>query len=104
VDCAQTNHYLIYPRTAAPDVVVWSDEFARNELKVHIEGARPSGEGPFPTVLVFPEEEATASDMHGVIWDVAARGYVAIAADYQRFIEGNTARTCSPGDRAATSR
>jgi dipeptidyl aminopeptidase/acylaminoacyl peptidase len=26
--------------------------------------------------------------MHGVIWDLAARGYVAIAADYQRRIEG----------------
>jgi dienelactone hydrolase len=86
--CAQTNHYLIHPRTAAPDVVVWSDEFAREGLKVHIEGARPPGMGPFPTVLVFPEEEAKASDMHGVIWDLAAHGYVALAADYQRFIDG----------------
>jgi acylaminoacyl-peptidase len=88
VGCAQTNHYLIYPRTAAPEVVVWSDDFSRDELKVHIEGARAAGVGPFPTVLVFPEEEATASDMQGVIWDLAARGYVAIAADYQRLIKG----------------
>jgi dienelactone hydrolase len=88
VGCAQTNHYLIHPRTAAPEVIVWSDHFARDELKVHIEGARPPGVGPFPTVLVFPEEEATASDMHGVIWDLAARGYVAIAADYERLING----------------
>jgi len=88
VGCAQTNHYLIHPRTAAPEVIVWSDHFARDELKVHIEGARPPGIGPFPTVLVFPEEEATASDMHGVIWDLAARGYVAIAADYERLING----------------
>jgi dienelactone hydrolase len=55
---------------------------------VHIEGARPRGVGPFPTVLVLPEEERTASDMHGVTWDLAARGYVALAADYQRRIEG----------------
>jgi dienelactone hydrolase len=88
VGCAQTNHYLIHPRKAGPEVIVWSADFARDELKVHIEGARPPGVGPFPTVLVFPEEEATASDMHGVIWDLAARGYVAIAADYQRRIEG----------------
>jgi dipeptidyl aminopeptidase/acylaminoacyl peptidase len=88
VGCAQTNHYLIHPPKAAPEVIVWSAEFARDELKVHIEGARPPGVGPFPTVLVFPEEEATASDMHGVIWDLAAHGYVAIAADYQRRIEG----------------
>jgi dienelactone hydrolase len=88
VGCAQTNHYLIHPRQAAPEVIVWSADFARDDLKVHIEGARPPGVGPFPTVLVHPEEEHTASDMHGVIWDLAARGYVAIAADYERRIEG----------------
>jgi len=60
---------------------------------VHIEGARPPGVGPFPTILVHPEEEATASDMHGVIWDLAAHGYVAIAADYQRRIEGKFRRS-----------
>jgi len=43
---------------------------------------------PFPTVIVHPEEEETAEAMHGVIWDLAAHGYVAIAADYQRRIEG----------------
>jgi dipeptidyl aminopeptidase/acylaminoacyl peptidase len=88
VGCPQTDHHLIHPRKAAPEVIIWSADFARDELKVHIEGARPPGVGPFPTVLVFPEEEGTASDMHGVIWDLAARGYVAIAADYQRRIEG----------------
>jgi dipeptidyl aminopeptidase/acylaminoacyl peptidase len=88
VGCAQTNHHLVHPSKAAPEVIVWSADFARDELEVHIEGARPPGAGPFPTVLVHPEEEATASDMHGVIWDLAARGYVAIAADYRRRIEG----------------
>jgi dipeptidyl aminopeptidase/acylaminoacyl peptidase len=88
VGCAQTNHQLIHPRQAAPQVIVWSADFARDELRVHLEGARPPGRGPFPTVLVHPEEEATASDMHGVIWDLAARGYVAIAADYRRRIDG----------------
>jgi len=88
VGCAGTNHYLVHPRQPAPEVVVWSDDFARAELQVHIEGARPPGPGPFPTVLVHPEEEATAADMHGVIWDLAGRGYVAIAADYKRLIDG----------------
>jgi dipeptidyl aminopeptidase/acylaminoacyl peptidase len=73
-------------------VIVWSADFARDELTVHIEGARPPGVGPFPTVLVLPEEEETASDMHGVIWDLAARGYVAIAADYHRRIGGRYRR------------
>jgi dienelactone hydrolase len=91
--CAQTNHHLIHPRKAAPELMVWSADFARDELKVHIEGARPPGVGPFPTVLVLPEEEETASDMHGVIWDLAARGYVAIAADFHRRIEGTYRRS-----------
>lgn len=93
VGCAQTNHHLIHPRKAAPEVIVWSADFARDELKVHLEGARPPGAGPFPTVLVLPEEERTATDMHGVIWDLAARGYVAIAADYHRRIEGEYRRS-----------
>jgi dienelactone hydrolase len=92
VGCAQANHYLIHPRKPAPEVILWSADFARDELKVHIEGARPPGGGPFPTVLVHPEEEKTASDMHGVIWDLAARGYVAIAADYYRRIDGKYRR------------
>jgi dipeptidyl aminopeptidase/acylaminoacyl peptidase len=91
--CAQTNHYLIHPRQPTPEVIVWSADFARDELKVHLEGARPPGPGPFPTVLVLPEEERTASDMLGVIWDLAARGYVAIAADYHRRIEGEYRRS-----------
>src|SRR5262249_23916612 len=72
VGCPRTNHYLIHPRKAAPELSVWSADFARGDLKMHIEGARPPGAGPFPTILVFPEEERTASDMHGVIWDLAA--------------------------------
>jgi len=91
--CPRTNHYLIHPRKPAPEVTLWSADFARGDLKMHIEGARPPGVGPFPTVLVFPEEERTASDMHGVIWDLAARGYVAIAADYERRIEGKYRRS-----------
>jgi dipeptidyl aminopeptidase/acylaminoacyl peptidase len=92
VGCAQTNHFLIHPRQAAPQLIVWSADFARDELKVHLEGARPPGTGPFPTVLVLPEEEETASDMLGVVWDLAARGYVAIAADFHRRIDGEYRR------------
>jgi dienelactone hydrolase len=88
VGCPQTNHYLIHPHKAPPGVTAWSGDFARGELRMHLEGVRPPGAGPFPTVLVFPEEERTASDMHGVIWDLASHGYVAIAADYERRIEG----------------
>lgn len=90
--CAQADHYLIHPREAAPQVVVWSADFSRDQLLVHIEGARPPGPGPFPTVLVHPEEDETATAMHGVIWDLAAHGYVAIAFDYQRMLDGKYRR------------
>jgi dienelactone hydrolase len=90
--CAQTDHYLIHPREAAPQVVVWSADFSREQLLVHVEGARPPGPGPFPTVLVHPEEDETADAMHGVIWDLAAHGYLAIAADYRRWVDGKYRR------------
>lgn len=90
--CAQTNHHLIHPTRAAPEVIVWTADVARDELKVHLEGARPPGPGPFPTVIVHPEEEETAAAMRGVIWDLAARGYLAIAADYYRRIDGEYQR------------
>ena len=92
VGCADTNHYLVHPREPAPDLILWSTDFARDELEVHLEGARPPGDGPFPTVLVLPEEEEAAVDMHGVIWDLAAHRYVAIAADYRRRIKGRYRR------------
>lgn len=91
--CASADHFSIYPRDPAPQVVVWSADFTRDQLLVHVEGARPPGPGPFPTVLVHPEEEETATAMHGVIWDLAAHGYVAIAYDYQRLIDGKYRRT-----------
>ena len=71
---------------------MWSSDFPRGELLVHVEGARPPGSGPFPTVIVHPEEDETATAMHGVIWDLAARGYFAIAMDYQRWLDGKFRR------------
>ena len=90
--CASVDHHINYPREQPPQVITWSAEFEREGLLMHIEGARPPGKGPFPTVLVHPEEDETAEDMHGVIWDLATRGYVAIAADYKRFIDGQYRR------------
>src|SRR5437763_13542332 len=85
--CARLDHYLIHPRAPAPDVATWQADFGRDRLEVHVEGVRPPGPGPFPTVLVLPEEDHSAEDMRGVVWDLADRGYVALAADYRRLIE-----------------
>lgn len=90
--CGGTNHHLIHPPEPAPDIVLFSDDAERDDLRLHIEGARPRGKGPFPTVIVHPEEEETTEAMRGVIWDLASRGYVAIAADYHRRIDGEWQR------------
>ena len=61
VACGGTQHLLIHPREPAPEVVLWSADFGRDELHVHLEGARPPGRGPFPAVVVHPEEEETSA-------------------------------------------
>jgi len=93
VGCGGFDHHLTYPRTAPPEVTLWTGDFERDDLQVHLEGARPPGHGPFPTILVLPEEEASAVDMRGVIWDLATRGYAAIAADFHRRIDGKWQRS-----------
>jgi len=90
--CRPANHYLVHPRQPVDATVIWSEDVQRDELLIHLEGAQPPGPGPFPTVLVHPEGGKTAGDMRGIIWDLAGDGYLAIAADYQRRIDGEYRR------------
>ena len=83
------NHYLVHPHRPAPQIVTWADDFQRGPLLIHVEGARPPGAGPFPTGLVHAEGGKAAVHLRGVIWDLAARGYLALAADYRRWIDGD---------------
>jgi dienelactone hydrolase len=94
--CQIPDHHLIYPPERPPGVIGWADEVERGNLAVHLEWAKPLGCGLFPTVLVHPEAGKTAKAMRGVIWDLAARGYVAVAADYRRRIEGDWRRNTFP--------
>jgi len=80
------DHYLVHPREPAAGVVTWEESFVRDPLVVHARVARLQRRGPFPVVIVHPEGGKTADDMQGILWDLAARGYVAIAADYWRLI------------------
>jgi dipeptidyl aminopeptidase/acylaminoacyl peptidase len=83
------DHHLVHPTAPPAEVVTWTDEITSGDLLIHVRGARPSGAGPRPTVLVHPEGGKTAEAMQGVIWDLAGRGYTAIAADYERRIDGD---------------
>ena len=86
------NHYLIYPRRDPPGVVTWSQDVTRGPLKVHLEWVQPPGSGPFATVIVHPEGGGVASDMKGVTRDLAQHGYLAVAVDYERLLDGKFRR------------
>ena len=94
--CQGPNHYLIYPHRTPPGVVTWSEEAKKGRLLIHLEWAKPDGSGLFPAILVHPEAGGTASDMRGVISNLAQHGYVAVAADYRRLIDGKYRRTLFP--------
>jgi dienelactone hydrolase len=99
------NHYLIYPEQDPAGVATWSADVTRGPLLVHLEWAQPPGSGPFPTVIVHPEGGKVAADMKGVTRDLARRGYLAVAVDYQRLIDGefrrNTFAWREPSDPVA---
>ena len=86
------NHYLIHPDRDPPGVTTRSEDVTRGALRVHLEWAQPPGAGPFPTVIVHPEGGHLAGDMKGVTRDLAQHGYLAVAVDYQRMLDGKYQR------------
>jgi dipeptidyl aminopeptidase/acylaminoacyl peptidase len=82
------DHYLIHPAEPPPGIATWSEDVRRGALLVHLEWAQPPGGGPLPTVIVHPEGGKTAADMNGVIRDLAQQGYLAVAVDYMRLLDG----------------
>jgi dienelactone hydrolase len=96
LSCQLPNRYLIYPTEVPVHVQTWADDVDKGPLRLHLIWAKPPGVGPFPTVLVHPDGSATAEDMRGVLWDLASRGYLAVAADYRRLRDGTYQRTLFP--------
>jgi dienelactone hydrolase len=94
--CMPLNHFLIHPQDVPPAVITWTEEIRRGNLLLHLEGARPENGGLFPGVLVHPEAGKKAHHMRGVIWDLAKHGFLAVAVDYQRMIEGKYQNTLFP--------
>ena len=86
------DHYLIHPDRDPPGVVTWSEEVTRGPLRLHLEWSQPPGSGPFPTVIVHPEGGGFAEDMKGVARDLAQHGYLAVAVDYSRLLDGEFRR------------
>jgi dipeptidyl aminopeptidase/acylaminoacyl peptidase len=86
------DHYLIYPDADPPGVTASVQDVTRGPLKIHLEWAQPAGPGPFPTIIVHPPGGEIASDMKGVARDLARNGYLAVAVDYRRLIDGEYRR------------
>ena len=99
------DHHLVHPEPPAATIVTWSEVVDAGPLRIHFEWARPPGSGPFPTVLVHPEGGGTAEEMRAILWDLAEHGYLAAAADYERWIDGAYERSLfawrSEGDAVA---
>jgi dipeptidyl aminopeptidase/acylaminoacyl peptidase len=86
------DHTLIYPDADPPGVTASTEDVTRGSLRVHLEWMQPPGPGPFPTVIVHPPGGEIAADMKGVARDLARRGYLTVAVDYRRFIDGEYRR------------
>ena len=86
------NHTLIYPERDPVGAVSWAEDVTRGPLRVHLEWMQPPGAGPFPTVIVHPEGGGLAEDMKGVTRDLAQHGYLAVAVDYWRLLDGKFQR------------
>jgi dipeptidyl aminopeptidase/acylaminoacyl peptidase len=97
--------FLIYPDRDPPGIVTQSQDVTRGPLRMHLEWAQPPGAGPFPTVIVHPPGGGVATEMKGVTRDLAQHGYLAVAVDYQRFLDGqfrrNTFAWREPSDPVA---
>ena len=101
LSCQRPDRYLIYPKAFPAHVQTWTDEVDKGPLRLRLVWAQPWGAGPWPTVLVHPDGAATAAEMRGVLWDLASRGYLAVAADYRRLHKGRYRRTLFPWCEAA---
>lgn len=86
------DHYLIHPDRDPVGVVTWSEDVTRGPLRMHLEWAQPPGAGPFPTVIVHPDGGHLAADFKGVARDLAQNGYLAVAVDYRRLLDGKYRR------------
>jgi dipeptidyl aminopeptidase/acylaminoacyl peptidase len=84
VSCQLPDRFLMHPHEVPPQVQTWAEEVDTGLLRLRLLWAKPAGPGPLPTVLVHPDGGATATAMRGVLWDLASRGYLAVAADYRR--------------------
>ena len=102
LSCQPPNHHLIHPKDVPPQVQTWVEETEGDRYSSTWSGPGLQA-GPFPAVLVHPDGGSTALKMRGVVWDLACHGYLAVAADYRRLLQGKYRRTLFPWREEAES-
>lgn len=90
--CQLPDHHLIHPDSEPEQIQSWSVDEKRNQLLIHMEWAIPRTGKILPTIIVHPHGGKTTQELKGVIWDLAEQGYIAVAVDYKRFIDGEYQR------------
>ncbi|MEL7060473.1 MAG: prolyl oligopeptidase family serine peptidase [Acidobacteriota bacterium] len=82
----------VHPLTVPMGVRLRFAQTIRGALHLDLVWAMPSGPGPFPAVLVHGGAGSSAADMQPVLVDLASEGFVAMAVDYRRFVDGRYSR------------
>lgn len=86
------NYFLIYPKHDPAGITTRDEDVTRGPLRMHLEWVQPPGAGPFPVVIVHPPGGGIAADMKGVTRDLAEHGYLSVAVDYWRLLDGEFQR------------
>ncbi|PKG80842.1 hypothetical protein CXF85_22310 [Colwellia sp. 75C3] len=77
-------------------IPVWEQTASKGALKVNLLWAKPIAKGPLPTIIVHPGMLQNADDMRGVLIDLANQGFLSVAIDYERLIDGEWAESTMP--------
>jgi dipeptidyl aminopeptidase/acylaminoacyl peptidase len=75
---------------------VWEQTASKGSLKVNFLWAKPIEKGPLPTIMVHPGMLQNAQDMRGVLIDLADQGFISVAIDYQRLVDGEWQTSTMP--------
>ena len=75
---------------------VWEQTASKGSLKVNFLWAKPIEKGPLPTIMVHPGMMQNAQDMRGVLIDLANQGFISVAIDYERLVDGQWQTSTMP--------
>lgn len=78
------------PRQESSESLVrWQQELTQSPLRLQLVWAMPKRPGPYPTIIVNPGHGQSAADLRPVVDDLASQGYLAVAVECLRLINGN---------------